>query len=184
MLLLLLPRARSDEHEHTVRRSEPRGRPRPAPPLAAPARPGAAWRPGAAPRPPERSFRSGMAGPDPRELGGSICEHSRLPGPCSSAPPLGAGARGSPSSGLWSRETGRCGTQHGGKWMHRARQALANQEIAITSWPAPAFSHPSLLRRNRIETLGWGDSFREPECERFTRRHVFTLHALGPRPFL
>lgn len=82
------------------------------------ARPGVAWRPGAAPRPPERSFRSGMAGPDPRELGGGISEHSRQPGPCSPAPPLGAGARGSPRSGLWTRETALRGGQHDRRWMH------------------------------------------------------------------
>lgn len=147
LLLLLLPRARSDEHEHTVRRSEPRGRPRPAPPPAALPGPGLKARgaPGATPRPPERSFRSGMAGPDPRELGGGISEHSGLPGPCSPAPPLGAGALGS------ARRLDAVGHNTGGR-----RMRGADLEIPIASRWAPASSYPSPSCPNRIETVGWG----------------------------
>lgn len=125
-----------------------------------------------------------MAGPDPRELGGGISEHSGLPGPCSAAPPLGAAARGSARSGLWTRETGRCAhsTAEDGCVVI---QALANQEIPIASRRAPASSYPSLsLSPEPDLNRGVGTALGKWRCERFTRGHVFTLHALGPQDSL
>lgn len=87
LLLLLLPRARADEHEHTVSGAPGRrGRPRPAPRLAAPRRarrglesPAARW----SPWPAEGAFRLGLAAQEP----GSWEEAF----PC--APGAGLGAR-------------------------------------------------------------------------------------------
>lgn len=78
LLLLLLPRARADEHEHTVR-SAP-GRRGSLRLHRRPGRLGAAWsprRPGRAPRPPGGAFRLGLAEQEPRELGGGISVSSR-----------------------------------------------------------------------------------------------------------
>lgn len=108
LLLLLLPRARADEHEHTVRRSAPcrRGRLRPFPAARRLGRPGAAWTarlPGRAPRPPSGwAWRSRNPGSGaeafPCVPGTGL--HSRVPGPpfpnpdLNGAEPLGPGAPG------------------------------------------------------------------------------------------
>lgn len=186
MLLLLLPRARSDEHEHTVRRSEPRGRPPSAPPLAAPpgpVRPGGPLQPCGRPSAPSgRAWRGRIRGSWEEEEA-----FSSTPGGLGLAPRLrlsGLGPGGRPVAGSGPGETGCCGTQHGGRWMHRDHQALANQEIPIASRPASAFSHPSLSRPNRIQILGCGGTaLVNRRRERFTRGHVFILHALGPQAF-
>lgn len=96
-LLLLLPRARADEHEHTVRGAPGRrGRPRPAPRLAAPAGPARPGKPGGPVEPVAVRGRLpvGPGGAGTRELGGGISLRSwgRTPRPdLDGAPPLGLG---------------------------------------------------------------------------------------------
>lgn len=89
LLLLLLPRARADEHEHTVRGSPGRsGRPPHPRPARRPVRLGAAWRAGRPRRSAaaaEDAFRLGLAEQEPRELGGDVCGRSRGRTPLPSA---------------------------------------------------------------------------------------------------
>lgn len=161
LLLLLLPRARSDEHEHTVRRIEPPGRPRPALPPAAP--PGPAW-PGGPVLPRGRpSAPSGRAWRG--RIRGSWEEaFPSIHGSLGLAPRLrlsGLGPGGRPVAGCGPGKLHSVGdntTEDGCMVI----QAFANQEIPITSPPAPAFSHSFSLARTGFKPWG-GDSFREPE---------------------
>lgn len=152
LLLLLLPRARSDEHEHTVRRSEPRGRPRPAPPPAAP--PGPAWSEGRGgpvqPRgrpsaPSGRAWRGRIRGsweetfPSTRGCLG-LAPRLRLSGLVPWGRPVaGSGPGKLDTVGHYTAEDGCV-----------VIQALANQEIPITSRRAPTSPYPSPSRPNRI----------------------------------
>lgn len=152
LLLLLLPRARSDEHEHTVRRSEPRGRPRPAPPPAAP--PGPAWSEGPGgpvqPRgrpsaPSGRAWRGRIRGsweetfPSTRGCLG-LAPRLRLSGLVPWGRPVaGSGPGKLDTVGHYTAEDGCV-----------VIQALANQEIPITSRRAPTSPYPSPSRPNRI----------------------------------
>lgn len=64
-------------------------------------------------------------------------------------------------------------------------QALARREIPIASRRAPASSYPSLsLSPEPDLNRGVGTALGKRRCERFTRGHVFSLHALGPQDSL
>lgn len=131
LLLLLLPRARADEHEHTVRRSAPcrRGRLRPFPPARRLGRPGAAWTarlPGRAPRPPSGwAWRSRNPGSGeeafPCVPGTGL--HSRVPGPHFPNPDLMA-------PNLWvqgPREPGKKRSLRVGAYLAAALRAAGSQ---------------------------------------------------------
>lgn len=121
-----------------------------------------------------------MAGPDPRELGGDISEHSGLPGPCSPAPPLGAGALGLARSGLWTGETGRCGALHGGRWM-RGDPGTCQPGNTHHFTAGSDFSLPFSLSPEPDLNLGVGTALGKRRCEQLTRGQVLTLQALGPQ---